>query len=109
MINGRRGLGRLLRRFRGHRGLIGHNGLVMIGFALLAFPFLLLGFVLLMGRVEEPLNQVAVERDIEQFLDDASPEELDTFIREGTDSALSRFRARLGIGRLRRGWRRSDD
>jgi hypothetical protein len=44
---------------------------------------------------------VAVERDIEQFLDDASPEELDTFVREGTDSALRRFRKRVGHG-LRR-------
>ena len=68
----------------------------MIGFLVLLFPVLLLGFVLLMERVEEPLSQVAVEREIEHFLDDASPEELDTFVREGTDSALSRFRQRLG-------------
>jgi hypothetical protein len=74
----------------------------MIGFLFLLFPFVLLGFMLLMGRVEEPLSQVAVERDIEQFLDDANPEELDTFVREGTESALSRFRQRLGFGRLRR-------
>jgi hypothetical protein len=74
----------------------------MIGFLVLLFPFVLLGFVLLMGRVEEPLSQVAVERELEQFLDDASPEELDAFVREGTDSALSRFRQRLGLGRLRR-------
>ena len=44
--------------------------------------------MLLMERVEQPLNQVAVEREIEQFLDDASPEELETFVREGTESAL---------------------
>jgi hypothetical protein len=68
----------------------------------LLFPAVLLGFVLLMERVEEPLTKVAEERDIEQFLDDASPEELDTFVREGTDSALSRFRQRLGLARLRR-------
>jgi hypothetical protein len=74
----------------------------MIGFLFLLFPFVLLGFMLLMGRVEEPLSQVAVERDIEQFLDDASPEELDTFVREGTESALTRFRRRVGFGRLRR-------
>lgn len=78
----------------------------MIGFLLLLFPFVLLGFVLLMGRVEEPLSQVAAEREIEQFLDEANRQELDTFVREGTDSALSGFRARLGIGRLRRGWRK---
>lgn len=75
----------------------------MIGFLLLLFPGVLLGFVLLMERVEQPLSRVAVERDIEHFLEDASPEELDTFVREGTDSALSRFGQRLGFRRLRIG------
>lgn len=79
----------------------------MIGFFVVLFPVLLLGFLLLMERVEEPLTRVAVERDIEHFLDDANPEELDTFVREGTESALSRFRQRLGFGRLRRGLGRS--
>lgn len=78
----------------------------MIGFLLLLFPFFLLGFVLLMQRVEEPLNSVAAhEQEIEHFLDDANPSELDTFVREGTESALRRFRKRLGLGRLRRGRR----
>jgi hypothetical protein len=81
----------------------------MIGFALLVFPFVLLGFVMLMGRVEEPLSQVAVERNIEQFLDDANADELDAFVREGTDSALSRFHMRLRLSRLRRGWRKASD
>jgi hypothetical protein len=79
-----------------------NNDYVMVGFTLLLFPFLLLGFVLLMGRVEEPLNQVAPEREIENFLEGASPEELDQFVREGTESALSRFRHRLRFGRRRR-------
>ena len=74
----------------------------MVGFLVLLFPFVLLGFLLFMGRVEEPLSNVAVEREIEHFLDDANPEELDAFVREGTDSALRRFRQRLGFGRLRR-------
>ena len=82
---------------------------IMIGFALVLFPFVLLGFVMLMGRVEEPLTQIAEERDIEQFLDDANADELDAFVREGTDSALSRFQARLGLSRLRRGWRKASD
>ncbi|MDQ2796995.1 MAG: hypothetical protein M3Y06_07515 [Actinomycetota bacterium] len=81
----------------------------MIGFALLLFPFLLLGFVMLMQRVEEPLSEIAGEREIEHFLDDATSSELDTFVREGTDSGLSRFRTRLGLSRLRRGWRRAPD
>lgn len=74
----------------------------MVGLLVLLFPFVLLGFVLFMERVEEPLNQVAVEREIEQFLDDANSEELDTFVREGTESALTRFRQRLGFRRWRR-------
>jgi len=74
----------------------------MIGFLMVLFPFLLLGFMLVMERVEQPLSQVAVERELEQFLDDANPEELETFVSEGTESALSRFRTRLGLGRLRR-------
>jgi hypothetical protein len=81
----------------------------MIGFALLLFPFVLLGFVMVMGRVEEPLIRIAAERDIEHFLDDANDEELDVFVLEGTDSALSRFQSRLGLDRLRRGWRRATD
>lgn len=74
----------------------------MIGFLVLLFPIVLLGFVLLMERVEQPLSRVAVEREIEQFLDDANDDELDTFVREGTDSALSRFRQRLSLSRLGR-------
>jgi hypothetical protein len=74
----------------------------MIGFLMLLFPLVLLGFMLFMGRVEEPLSRVAVEREIEHFLDDANADELDTFVREGTESALWRFRQRLGLGRLRR-------
>jgi hypothetical protein len=72
----------------------------MAGFLVLLFPVLLLAFMLFMGRVEEPMNRVNVEREIEQFLDDASPEELDTFVREGTESALSRFRQRISLHRL---------
>jgi hypothetical protein len=73
----------------------------MIGFLVLLFPFVLMAFVLFMERVEQPLNQGATEREIEQFLDDASRDELNTFVNEGTESALSRFRARIG-SRFRR-------
>jgi hypothetical protein len=80
----------------------------MIGFLALLFPFVVLGFVLFMERVEQPLSRVAVEREIEEFLDGASQDELDAFVREGTDSAMARFRARLGL-RLRPRTRRADD
>jgi hypothetical protein len=55
-----------------------------------------------MERLEEPLTRAASEREFEHFLDDASPEELETFVREGSDSALSRFSRRVGLVRLRR-------
>ncbi len=80
---------------------------IMIGFTLILFPFVVLGFVLLMERVEEPLSHLPNEREIEQFLDSANTSELDTFVREGSESALRRFRSRLGIGR-RRGRRKAE-
>jgi hypothetical protein len=72
----------------------------MVGLLVLLFPLVLLGFMLFMQRVEEPLNKVAVERHIEEFLDEANPDELDAFVREGTESALTRFRSRLSLRRL---------
>jgi hypothetical protein len=72
----------------------------MLAFLVLLFPLLLLGFMLFMGKVEEPLNRVSDEHEVEQFLADASPAELDMFVREGTESALRRFRQRLSLRRL---------
>ena len=69
---------------------------------MLLIPLLLLAFMLLMGRVEEPLRREAPERDVEEFLDEANPQELETFVSEGTDSALKRFRNRLSVRRRRR-------
>ena len=88
---------------RGSQVRVRHNGLIMIGLLVVLFPFVLLGFMLFMGRVEEPLSQVAVERDMEEFLDTANSAELDTFVREGTESAISRFRQRLGFRWRKRG------
>ena len=38
-----------------------------------------------------------LERDVEDFLEHASPDELNAFVEEGTDSAMSRFRSRLRL------------
>ena len=48
--------------------------------------------------MEKPLSRRTVEREIERFLDTADREELDTFVAEGTESALRRFRKRLRPG-----------
>jgi hypothetical protein len=77
-----------------------HNRRIMAGLLVLLFPALLLGFMLFMERVEEPLNKAAPERQIEEFLDEANPDELDAFVREGTDSAMRRFRQRISLHRL---------
>ena len=84
---------------------MGHNDNTMIGFLVLLFPLLLLAFMLVMEHIEEPLTRVAEERDVVEFLDHANRDELDTFVREGTESALTRFRDRLRI--LPRAARRS--
>jgi hypothetical protein len=75
----------------------------MIGLLVVLFPFVLLGFMLFMGRVEEPLSHVATEREMEDFFDTANSDELDTLVREGTDPAISRVRQRLGFRWRRRG------
>jgi hypothetical protein len=69
----------------------------MIGFLVLLFPVLLMAFMLIMERIEVPLTRVADERDVQQLLDQGSAAEIDTLVREGTDSALRRFRSRLRI------------
>jgi hypothetical protein len=75
----------------------------MVGFLVVLFPLVLLVFVLLMERVELPMSRGAEdEREIEHFLDDASRDELNTFVKEGTESALARFRHRLRPRLLRR-------
>jgi hypothetical protein len=73
----------------------------MIGFLVLLFPVLLLVFMLVMERIEEPLTRVALERDVDDFLENANPDELNTLVREGPVSAMSRFRARLRLRRRR--------
>ena len=76
----------------------------MIGLLVLLFPLLLLGFMLFMARVEEPLDRPGQQREIENFLDGANRDEIDAFVREGVDSGLRRFRNR--VRRLRPSARR---
>jgi hypothetical protein len=72
----------------------------MAGLLVLLFPFVLLAFMVMMERVESPLRQVAVENQVETFLDEARPEEIDTFVREGFPVALERFSTRRRLSRL---------
>ncbi|HSV67087.1 MAG TPA: hypothetical protein VLJ59_14395 [Mycobacteriales bacterium] len=53
-----------------------------------------MAFMLLMERVESPLRKAAVETQVEEFLETARPDEVDTFVREGFGRALERWRER---------------
>ena len=72
----------------------------MIGLLVLLFPVLLLGFMLFMQRVEEPLNRSDSNRDIERMLEEKDPGDMQVLMNQGTDDALTRYRTR------RRWWRR---
>jgi hypothetical protein len=72
----------------------------MAGLLVVFFPFLLLAFMIMMERVESPLRTAAVENRVEQFLDEARPEEMDTFVREGFPAAYKQYGRRRRLSRL---------
>ena len=72
----------------------------MAGLLVVFFPFILLGFMILMERVEGPLRTVAMEDRVEEFLDEAGPEEMDTFVRDGLPAALNEREQRRKLSRL---------
>ncbi|WP_395729137.1 hypothetical protein [Nakamurella sp.] len=67
----------------------------MTVFLVLLIPLLLMVFALLMERLERRLKTATVsEADVQEFLDTAKPEEVNTFIREGWTKAFAKFRLR---------------
>ncbi len=75
----------------------------MAVFVVLLFPLLLLVFAILMERVEARLQNGSVtENEVEEFLDQAQPDEVNTFISEGLGRALYLFRLRRRPRRSRR-------
>lgn len=63
----------------------------MTGLLVVFFPFVLLAFMMAMERVESPLRTVAVEDRVEEFLDEARPDEMDTFVRQGFPAAIEQY------------------
>lgn len=64
-------------------------------FLVLLIPIGVLAFALLMERLEHRLRTGAVsEQDVKEFLNNAQPDEVTTFVKEGWTRALSRFRVR---------------
>ncbi len=75
----------------------------MTAFLVLLFPLLLLIFAVLMERLEARLQNGSVTEDeIEEFLDQARPDEVNTFIREGLGRGLDLFRLRRRPKRSRK-------
>jgi hypothetical protein len=67
----------------------------MAAWAIIAVPLLIMFFALGMERVEARLRQVAVgENDIEEFLEQARPNEVRELFRHGIGRALELFRLR---------------
>lgn len=66
----------------------------MAGLLVVFFPLFLLGFLLFMERVEEPLSRGPTETDVAEFLDTASREDVDNVFRYGVRRSLERWRNR---------------
>ncbi len=66
----------------------------MVAFSVILFPPLLIAFLLVMERVEEPLRRPAGQREVTEFLTSATPGEVDTLANSGIRRALSRWRNR---------------
>ena len=66
----------------------------------LLVPMGLLGLLLGMERVERPLRVASVSEQLEQFLEQARPEEVETYVSEGFAPALERYWRRRRLSRL---------
>jgi len=66
----------------------------VVALSVILFPPLLIAFLLVMERVEEPLRRPASPREVSEFLNTATPGEVDTLAASGIRRALSRWRRR---------------
>ena len=66
----------------------------MVALSVILFPPLLIAFLLVMERVEEPLRRPASPREVDEFLDTANAAEVETLTSSGLRRALFRWRRR---------------
>ncbi len=66
----------------------------MVSLSVILFPPLLIAFLLVMERVEEPLRRPASPREVTEFLSTATPGDVDTLASSGIQRALARWRLR---------------
>lgn len=72
----------------------------MAGLLVVFFPLILLAFMLFMERVEAPLRKDAIEPQLDDFLRNARPDEVNTFYRFGLRRAVAALRRRRRVSRL---------
>ena len=70
----------------------------MVSLSVILFPPLLIAFLLVMERVEEPLRRPPSSREVEEFLGTASRGEVETLTQSGIRRALGRWRHRRRRG-----------
>ena len=70
----------------------------MVALSVILFPPLVIAFLLVMERVEEPLRRPPSSREVEEFLGSASRGEVDTLNQSGIRRALGRWRQRRHRG-----------
>ena len=66
----------------------------MVALSVILFPPLLIAFLLVMERVEEPLRRPAGPREVSEFLHTATQGEVDTLAQSGIRRAIGRWRRR---------------
>lgn len=66
----------------------------MVALVVILFPPLLIAFLLVMERVEEPLRRPASPREVAEFLGSATPADVNTLARSGILRAMARWRRR---------------
>jgi hypothetical protein len=71
----------------------------LVALSVILFPPLLIAFLLVMERVEEPLRRPASPREVGEFLTSATPGEVDTLASSGIRRAMSRWRSRRRGGK----------
>ncbi|SDO87481.1 hypothetical protein SAMN05660199_02737 [Klenkia soli] len=74
----------------------------MVALVVILFPPLVIAFLLIMERVEEPLRRPTSQRQVEEFLASATPADVDALASSGIRRAMDRWRGRR-TGRTTRG------
>ena len=66
----------------------------MVALIVILFPPLVIAFLLVMERVEEPLRRPTSQRQVEEFLATATPGDVDEQAHSGIRRAMDRWRRR---------------